>query len=79
LLEYDSGNIFNGIACSYSRPFLWQERDLYPAGATSLYVVGLCAFDKESIDSSRNKKKISLHHKILVVFLEAHKIIIGLP
>jgi membrane-associated phospholipid phosphatase len=57
LLQYDGLNAFNGVAYAYSRPFHWQKRDLYRAGATTLLASALYTFDNESSDYFINQKK----------------------
>jgi membrane-associated phospholipid phosphatase len=57
LLQYDGLNALNGVAYAYAKPFHWQKRDLYRAGATSLLVSGLYTFDNESSDYFRKQEK----------------------
>jgi membrane-associated phospholipid phosphatase len=57
LLKYDGLNVFNGVAYAYSRPFHWEERDLYRAGTTTLLVSGLYTFDQESSDLFKKQEQ----------------------
>jgi membrane-associated phospholipid phosphatase len=57
LLQYDGLNAFNGVVYAYSRPFHWQKRDLYRAGAASLLASSLYTFDNESSDYFISQKK----------------------
>jgi membrane-associated phospholipid phosphatase len=56
LLKYDGVNALNGIGYTYLRPFNWQKRDFYRAGATTLLVGGLYTFDEDSSDYFRDQK-----------------------
>lgn len=50
MLGYDGASAFGGLKYAYSRPFHWEKKDFFTAGAIVLGTAALFTFDEESSD-----------------------------